>query len=419
MFDLCSTQYLYLCQKNHPVMASVKVVLRSKKTKEGLHPLALQIIKNRRSSLIAVGHSVHKADWDPIKQRVKKAHPNSARLNNLIVSKIAEITNQLLDMEKNNSDVSSHAVKNAVVASKEGTFFKQADLYIKQLEKTGKFNRKSADLPRVNRFKEFLKTSDLHFSEITPLLLKQFQTWLRSKRKITERTIVNHLVVIRTIYNQAIAAGVADQKHYPFGKGKVSIKFPDSIKLGLTLEEVHLVEAADLSPEQDHARNLWLISFYFAGMRVSDVLRLKWSDLQNGRLYYTMGKNQKAGSLKVPDKAQRILDLYTRETPHDLVFPDLGKLDDLSDLFAVQRYIKTRTKSCNDYLKQVAEEIGLSKPLSMHIARHTFGNISGDKIPVQMLQKLYRHTSITTTIGYQANFINKTADDALDAVIGH
>ncbi|GAL82102.1 hypothetical protein JCM19274_2813 [Algibacter lectus] len=25
----------------------------------------------------------------------------------------------------------------------------------------------------------------------------------------------------------------------------------------------------------------------------------------------------------------------------------------------------------------------------MHIARHSFGNISGDKIPIQMLQKLY------------------------------
>ena len=54
----------------------------------------------------------------------------------------------------------------------------------------------------------------------------------------------------------------------------------------------------------------------------------------------------------------------------------------------------------------------------MHIARHTFGNISGDKIPIQMLQKLYRHSHIATTIGYQANFIFKGADEALEAVIG-
>ena len=72
----------------------------------------------------------------------------------------------------------------------------------------------------------------------------------------------------------------------------------------------------------------------------------------------------------------------------------------------------------NAALKDVAKEAGITKPLTMHIARHTFGNISGDKIPVQMLQKLYRHTSITTTINYQANFMFKDVDDALDAVIG-
>ena len=71
------------------------------------------------------------------------------------------------------------------------------------------------------------------------------------------------------------------------------------------------------------------------------------------------------------------------------------------------------------YLRtQVAPAAKITKPLTMHIARHTFGNISGDKIPVQMLQKLYRHTDIKTTIGYQSNFIHKDVDEALDAVIG-
>lgn len=66
----------------------------------------------------------------------------------------------------------------------------------------------------------------------------------------------------------------------------------------------------------------------------------------------------------------------------------------------------------------VAKAIEINKKLTMHIARHAFGNISGERIPIQMLQKLYRHTSITTTIGYQANFIHKDADEALDAVVG-
>ena len=53
----------------------------------------------------------------------------------------------------------------------------------------------------------------------------------------------------------------------------------------------------------------------------------------------------------------------------------------------------------------------------MHIARHTFGNIAGDKIHPLMLQKLYRHSDLKTTIKYQSNFIHKEADEALDEVV--
>jgi integrase/recombinase XerD len=64
----------------------------------------------------------------------------------------------------------------------------------------------------------------------------------------------------------------------------------------------------------------------------------------------------------------------------------------------------------------ISDELGLIKKLTMHIARHTFGNLAGEKISIQMLQKLHRHSSITTTIGYQANFMHK--DAALDSGIG-
>ena len=84
----------------------------------------------------------------------------------------------------------------------------------------------------------------------------------------------------------------------------------------------------------------------------------------------------------------------------------------------MQRKISYAVKKLDTYLDDVAKAAKINKPLTMHIARHTFGNISGDRIPLQMLQKLYRHSSITTTIGYQANFIHKDADAALEAVIG-
>lgn len=93
-------------------------------------------------------------------------------------------------------------------------------------------------------------------------------------------------------------------------------------------------------------------------------------------------------------------------------------MPDLTKSYEVQSYIKTRVHSCNDYLRNIAKAMRLSKPLTMHIARHTFAQISADRIPANILQRLYRHSDRKTTMGYQTNFINKTTDDALEAVIG-
>jgi site-specific recombinase XerD len=69
-------------------------------------------------------------------------------------------------------------------------------------------------------------------------------------------------------------------------------------------------------------------------------------------------------------------------------------------------------------LKKIAEIAGIEKKLTSHIARHSFGYIAGDKIPMPVLQNLYRHSSILTTVNYQQSFTNKEADEAMDKVLG-
>jgi integrase len=212
---------------------------------------------------------------------------------------------------------------------------------------------------------------------------------------------------------------MVEHKYYPFGKGKIVIRFPESIKIGLDKEEITKLEKLKLkSKAQQHTLNIWLFTFYLAGMRVSDALRLRWSNIQNGRLFYSMGKNKKAGSLKLPEKALDILKKYERfkENQDDLIFPEL-KNEDFNNNTRIQKLINNADKKFNKSLKKIAGAAEIGKKITMHISRHTFGNLSGEEIPIQMLQKLYRHTSITTTINYQANFIYKDADEALEKVL--
>jgi integrase len=403
-------------------MASIKVVLYPRAKKDGTYPLALRITKDRKSSYIFLEYALRKEDWVEDEQRVKSSHPNSKRLNNFILKKKSEASDKSIEAETQNDDVSVKAIRRKVKPVTGATFAPQATLYLKRLEESGNFNVYAAEKPRVRIFKEFVGGHDIAFSDITVGLLERFKHHLKSERGAGARTIMNYLICIRAIFNQAIKEQVVDKKYYPFGgEDKINIKLPESTKIGISIEDVVRLETVVLTnPTHDHARNLWLTSYYFAGMRISDVLRLRWSDFQNDRLHYTMGKNAKVGSLKLPEKVQRILEKYEplKTAPDDLVFHNLKGLD-LKDTFMVKKKISYAVNRCNKMLQEYITPIAkIEGKLTTHVARHTFATLAGDKVPLQMLQKLYRHSDVRTTMGYQSAFLYKDADEALEAVIG-
>jgi len=371
--------------------------------------------------------------WDAKAQRVTKAHPNSVRLNNLLMKKLTEAYDISMDMEGQKTDTSALAIKKKIKPKNEGTFFLIAKQYLDDEYALGHYNVYNADKVRINRFQEFLGQKDIPFSEITVGLLQRYERYLRTcknknykkadnPRSLSERTIVNHLLLIRTIFNRGIKAGVADQKHYPFGdESKISIKFPKSSKIGLTEDEITALETLDLSndPILHHARNIWLIAYYFAGMRITDLFLLKWTDIQNGRLFYTMSKNGEPGSLKIPAKVFPIIDQYRNDPQkNDLIFPELKFIDDLNNLYVLQRRIGHVVNYQNKKMKKIMGMLNIQKKASSHVSRHSFAQRAEDLgIHPRVVQSLYRHESILTTMIYQSNFSTSKADDALDLVI--
>ncbi len=403
--------------------ASIKIVLRKRKLSDNTYPLALRITKDRKTSFIHLGKNILDEHWDTKTQRVKKSHPNSAKLNSLIFDKIKEYNNLILDLEKQKKDTTSRGIKSSIKKGEQNfSFFPYADEYLKALKDNHKLSRYSSEIARVNILKKFVGSQQFIFQDITPVFLERFATYLKADRNVCDRTVMNYYVVIRTIFNKAICEGIVERKYYPFSDNKIKIKYPQSIKIGLTGDEIKAIENLDLeylSPIW-HTRNVWSTSFYFAGIRISDVLKLKWQDFIDDRLTYRMNKNQKISSIKVPDKMKPILKSYRSDKKgnEDFIFPELkvADLNNPSDIFAKSN---SAIHKFNSYLKEIASLAGIDKKITTHIARHSFGNISGDKISPQMLQKLYRHSDLKTTIGYQANFIHKEADEALEIVMNY
>lgn len=399
--------------------SSVKIILRKKANKEGLYPLAIRITKNRKSRFIYTGKYINIKDWDEVNRKVRKSHPNSTRLNNYLKKKESEVSEIAINLETSNNDFSSKEIKKNIVKSKEKESFNSfSQKYLTELQENKKYSTLDSAKPKVNHFINFSKSDNLQFNEINEDLLRRFIIYLKTKRKNSERTIANNLIIIRSIYNKAIRAGIIEQKFYPFGVNKIQIKIPESKKVGLTKHEVKKIEnLGNLTEKEAYAKDIWLLSFYLAGMRFADILKMRWSDIHDNRYYYKMNKNSKRLSIVLNPKANAILRKYkkNKNKTSDLIFQELASVN-LEDTNEVLNKTKTANKRFNRNLKKIAQKANIEKKLTAHISRHTFGNIAGDEIPIQMLQKLYRHSSVTTTINYQSNFKHKESDEAIDKV---
>ncbi len=400
--------------------SNAKIVLRKKPNSKGLYPLAIRITKNRRSTYQYVGHYIDLEDWDEKNIRVRKSNPNADSLNKLLSKELSNANKALIDLQSEHKDASANQIKKEIYASgNSSTFFELAQEHLDELEIAKKLNRLSTDSALISYIIKFNKSKQLAFQEIDERFLKKLMLHLKSNHGLSETSVMNVLVLIRLLFNRAIKLKIVSRELYPFGGDKIKIKFPETSKVGLNIIEVRAIEALEnLTLSEVHTRNVWLFSFNFAGMRVTDVLLTKWSDIYDKRLHYRMNKNSKLLSLKIPDKVFKILDYYRKDKRYatDFVFPELKKanLDNAKDVYNKR---KAATKKFNDNLKSIAKKAQIDKKITMHIARHTFGNIAGDTIHPLMLQKLYRHSDLKTTLNYQANFIHKEADDALNSVV--
>jgi len=398
-------------------MSSITPFLVKRLNSKNLHPIAIRIIKDRKPSYIYIGQAIKMNQWDAKNRRVKKSHPDCLEINQLIITKLSKANKSLINTEIEERNLSSKKIKSLIIAKDDKDFFSVANCYLSNIKNRKQFHQYDIEFKRIEVFKQFVNKETLNINELNIELIKAFETYLVEKRNIVARTVANYMITLRTIFNLAISKSIVNIENYPFGRGKYQIKFPESRKIGLNIQEIKVLEKMKgLTKAQKYALDVWLLSFYFAGIRISDVLTLKWSDFYDKKLHYRMEKNNKLVTLKVPDKVIHILNKLKRTETSIFLFKELEGVN-TDDKKLLRTRIKTATRNFNRRLEIVALKAGIDKKLSMHIARHSFGNISGDRIPIQMLQRLYRHSSVTTTIMYQSNFVQKDTDDALDKVI--
>lgn len=248
------------------------------------------------------------------------------------------------------------------------------------------------------------------FSEITPQWIRGFREYLDTKamqwaidsrkrdvdpKPISQGTKALMFQKFCSVFNIAIREGIIRQNPTI---GIERFKEPESEREFLTIDEIKQLRKTP-PPNKDLAQ-----AFFFScltGLRWSDIVKLKWSEVQESksgtRIVFTQ---KKTGGLEYLDlNSQAASMLGTRGNPDDYVFPKLGPIQ--SARISIAAWVRSA---------------GIDKHITFHCARHTFAVMMLDLgVDLYTVSKLLGHKSIETTQVY-AKILDKNKKAAVERI---
>lgn len=404
-------------------MASIKVILRTKKTlSNGEHPIVVRIIKDRKARFIFTKQSCHPDLWDFKENKPKKKHPNKVALELFIEKQKVEAQKIILNHNQEGSNFTSESFKMEFKASsKKITFFTFLDRVITDLEKQGKIGNANIYKDCRRSLKKFRNNQDLHFTDIDVRFLNRYEQNF-FERGIKPNTVSVYMRTIRSLFNKAISEKYVKRDIYPFHDYKVSKLLTETPKRALTKEQIDKIinlKIEDWTILLD-AKNYFLFSYYNRGMNITDIAYLKWENVNDERLNYIRAKTGKSYNIGLLEPAKKILEFYKpymngRKTNY--VFPILDQEKHKTPQQIANR-VKKMTKLVNRNLKVIAEMTNLDFHLTTYVARHSYATILKRKgISTSKISESLGHTNEKITQIYLDSFENDVLDEVNTALL--
>jgi integrase/recombinase XerD len=164
----------------------------------------------------------------------------------------------------------------------------------------------------------------------------------------------------------------------------------------LSIEEIDLLIAAiDLSKDEGHRNKAILETLYSCGIRVSELINLKFSDLyfEEGFIR-VIGKGNKERLVPVSPTVEKEIGIYTKNIRnHMKIQPGNENI-----VFLNRRGAQLTRVMIFTIIKNLTEIAGINKTISPHTFRHSFAtHLLEGGANLRAIQEMLGHESITTT----------------------
>ena len=426
------------------------------------YPVFLRITENgqhrRYKSTIVLKR---KSDWDSKNLRIKPTEQMYESWQKELDGLLQQAREIDRTLKKQGVSSADKIVEELRFGTKSESFLVFAEQKVQECRAAGRLSSMNKYSQVCRKFIAFMESRgrdpySVTFREIDYTFIAEFDAFMQSldnkqymahndrpdsvttgAKKLHPNYIAKILQYMNTVFESAEKAKVIKHEENPFNTYRIKTVKTDREEL--SLEEVQRIVHLELvkGTGEWHSRNFFLFAMYCAGIRIGDVLCLRWNNItEDNRLHYQMSKNHKIQDLPLIPPAIEILDLYRADgaSPDDFIFPYMktGKYAELwqevksirdFDLLSgdmklkFKQTVSSKEAHVNNGLRKIRDMAGITKPLSTHIARHTFARLAKEvHTDNSLLQGLMMHNNISTTEKYMGRFSTDARDEALKEI---
>lgn len=397
-------------------MASIKVKYRPSTIADHEGAIYYQIIHERKVRQLNTEYHVMPDEWDENRSMVTTKQSSERKSFILSIRErirwdIERLTKIVRKFDGNGLQYTADDVIDEFNRyAQEYSLFNFMESIIIKLKHNGKVRTSETYTSALNSFKKFRKDEDIMLDCLNSEIMEAYEAWHQS-RGVAPNTISFYTRILRAVYNRAVEEDIVENKN-PFRHVYTGVD--KTIKRALSLAVIKKIKALDLSltPALDYARDMFIMSFMLRGMSFIDMAFLRKTDLQNGYITYRRRKTGQQLVIEWTNEMQIILDKYP-ENASDYLLP-------------VIRNPGTNERctyhnmgyNINHSLKAVAKLVGVTIPLTLYVARHSWASIAKSKgIPLSVISEGMGHDNETTTQIYLASLDTSAVDKANSLIL--
>ena len=263
-----------------------------------------------------------------------------------------------------------------------------------RLEKSLSPNTIEAYTKDIKRFSDYLESEELRLNpeKVEYVHLTDFLQYI-NKIGIGANSQARIISGIKAFYKYLLMEDLID--HNPtelLESPKISRKLPTV----LSIEEIdRLIAAIDLSKEGGERNKAILETLYGCGLRVSELLNLKISNIYFKESFIRIiGKGDKERLIPIGSTALKHINIYINEVRCHLTI-QAGNED---ILFLNKRGTPLSRIMIFKIIRELAKRCGIKKKISPHTFRHSFAtHLVDGGADLRAVQEMLGHESITTT----------------------